>query len=348
MSVIASERPGVFSSYETSSITYGGQNGGAVGLVAACAGCETGRIYSVTRMSTARLYFGDAGDHSDMNALCEILLLNGASEIKAVAVDGSYSYGEAFALLEGDSEVVAVVSDSTSVQIQKALQESVVRASGNKRERVGIAFAAADAVNRAKSLDCERMVLTAQNGLSSGGETVSGIYLAAALAAKASSSGAASQNFNGLKISGITALEGRLTEEEVDDLIRVGITPFEALSGGVEIIRAVTTRTTSGGVSDRSYRDLSTVLAIDTVISGVREALRACLPGARNNQRSRTAIATQAAVELSRRQEAGLLDAYETPRVYPDADDAGVCVVELAFTVARGINQIYITAHIKV
>lgn len=348
MAIIASERPGVFSSFETSTITYGGQSGGAVGLVAACKGCEVGRVYSVTRMSTANLYFGEMEEASPMIALCEILLLNGASEIKAVAVDSDTSYEQAFALLEGDPAVVTVVCDSTDEQVHKTMLESITRASKNKRERIGVAFAGTGAANRAKELNSERLVLTAQNGLDENGQVLSGVFLAAALAAKASMAGASEQNFNGLGISGIPALEGLLTEEEIDDLIRAGVTPFETLSGGVEIIRAVTTRSTSNGIPDRTYRDLSTVLVIDNVITGVREALRICLPGARNNQRTRTAIVTQAAIELSKRQETGLLDGYEMPRIFPDPEDAGICIVELAFTVARGINQIHITAHIRV
>ena len=346
MAIIASERPGVFSSYQTSTITNGGTEGGAVGLVAACGGCEIGRVYSVTRMSSASLYFGE-DENSLMIALCEILLLNGASEIRAVAVENEQSYEQAFAILEGDETVTSVVCDSDSEAIHILLSESVGRASANKRERVGVVFAAENAGERAKRLNSERMVMVSQSGLSGAGEVLPGIFLAAALAAQVSAGGAG-KNYNGLRLSGLTQLGEALGEDEVDEWIRTGVTPLEAISGGVEVIRAVTTRSESGGVPDRTYRDLSTVLVIDNVIRAVRGALHPVLSGARNNQRTRTALATQAAVVLVERQGAGLIDGYDAPRVYPDPDDGGICILELAFTVARGINQIHITAHIRV
>ena len=58
------------------------------------------------------------------------------------------------------------------------------------------------------------------------------------------------------------------------------------LAGGVcSVVRGVTTRTTTGGVSDSTWRELTTILVVDDVIPGVRNALRASFPGPKTRPR---------------------------------------------------------------
>ena len=46
--------------------------------------------------------------------------------------------------------------------------------------------------------------------------------------------------------------------------------------------------------------------------------------------------------------DSNVIDSYVVPNVYQSEDDATVCIVELDFTVAKGINQIHIIANINV
>ena len=56
----------------------------------------------------------------------------------------------------------------------------------------------------------------------------------------------------GAELQGISALEKRLDESEVDALIRGGVTPVERVGGCCWVIRGVTTRTKTGQASDRA------------------------------------------------------------------------------------------------
>lgn len=114
------------------------------------------------------------------------------------------------------------------------------------------------------------------------------------------------------------------------------------------MIRGVSTRTKTDGVSDRTFHDINTVLIIDTVIAGIRASLKRMLAGARNNEKTRSALATQTAVKLEEYRLQGILDSYRSPVVAASGEDPSVCVVTVEFTAARGLNQIVIQASITV
>ena len=71
-----------------------------------------------------------------------------------------------------------------------------------------------------------------------------------------------------------TAEDYRHGWSDIDLLVRGGVTPLEMLSGNAGIVRAVTTRTTTGGAADATWRELTTILVVDEVIPGIRNALR--------------------------------------------------------------------------
>lgn len=339
--MLATERPGVYSDYEASGILWS-SSGRQVGIAAQALG-EQNRVYTVTRTSDAETIFGSG---SKMVKLCALALQNGAAQVAAVpaGTGQAVDYAAAFAALEAQ-QVCAVLCDSTEDSVQRLLMESVLRASKAGNERIGFAVCGAeDPFAWAAGFNCERMVLVAQAPF---GETDGG-SLAAAMAAQVAKSTDPSASFNGVRLEGITGLNTTLREEMLDAYVKAGITPFEAVGGSVEIVRAVTSRTATGGVSDRVFQELNTVLVMDDVISGVRAALKEQMAGAKNNTRTRAAIATQAAVLLENKYAAGMIDGYLQPKVYPLEDNPAVCVAEIEFSVSRGLNQIHISAHIKV
>ena len=134
----------------------------------------------------------------------------------------------------------------------------------------------------------------------------------------------------------------------MDEYISNGIIPFETIAGRVEVIRAVTSKTTTDGASDRTFKELNTILIIDEVIKAVRETLSLNISTAKNNSTTRSAISSQVTVKLQEFLDANIIESYAVPNVYMASDDATVCIVELDFTVAQGINQIHITANINV
>ena len=53
-------------------------------------------------------------------------------------------------------------------------------------------------------------------------------------------------------------------------------------------------------------------------------------------------------LELENKLAQEIITGYENVTVSPDAENPTVCVVEFSFTVAHGLNQIWLSAHITV
>lgn len=152
----------------------------------------------------------------------------------------------------------------------------------------------------------------------------------------------------GAELQGISALEKRLDESEVDALIRGGVTPVERVGGSCWVIRGVTTRTKTGQASDRTWRDLTTILVVDDVIPGVREALRARFPRAKNTAQTRGAVQSLVVEVLERQLAAEIITGYDAVEVTALADEPGICLVTFGFTVTHGMDQIWLSAEVTV
>lgn len=87
---------------------------------------------------------------------------------------------------------------------------------------------------------------------------------------------------------------------------------------------------------------------MDEVIPGIRDALRARFTRAKNTAQSRSAIRSQVIVELEKRVAQEIITDYEDVTVTAVEDEPTVCLVEFAFTVAHGLNQIWLSAHITI
>lgn len=348
MAIIAKQRPGVYSDYQTSGILYSKKSGKSIAIVAKSS-AETNKIYTIQKLSGAQAIFGD---ESIVYSLCKTIFENGAINIFAISVGNSdENYVSAFKMLEETDGINVVICDSTNVTIQQLLMQSIVSASLNKKERIGVIAAAesqTELADWASSFNNERILLVAQNSIGADGSSLSGCILAAAVAAIILQYTDPSQSFNGAGLKGISKLNKTLTEDEVDEYINSGIIPFEVVAGRVEVIRAVTSKTTIDNVPDKTFKEVNTILIIDEVNKSIREMLSKNISVAKNNVTTRSAISSQVTVKLQEFLDANIIDAYAVPNVYQSSDDSTVCIVEIDFTVAQGINQIHITANINV
>ena len=318
MSITNHERPGVYSQYDASTVissTGGGQN---VGLAALYDGDEEVEgLYTFSRYEDAATAFGEA----TITELVRLLFLNGAAQVKAVPVADAESYEDAFALLEAEEDIAVVVCDSDTLTVQQALRDSVNTASANRRERIAVvrgktAETVSNLVTQAQSLNSERMVLVAPLG--------------------------------GAELKGVGALQAQYSDTEIDTLVRGGVTPVESVAGVVSVVRGVTTRTKTGEAADATWRELTTIRIVDDVIPTVRNALKARFRRAKNTEQSRGAIRSQVVVELENKLAREIITGYENVTVTADTENPTVCLVDFAFTVAHGLNQIWLSAHITV
>ena len=261
----------------------------------------------------------------------------------AVPVGEDGDYGAAFALLEEQEGVKVVVCDSETLSVQQKLRDSVAAAAQVRRERIAVApCGAGETVSqitaRAKALNSERVVLIAPGAS----------LVAAAVAGAICGQGDPALPLGGAALRGVPDLETAYSESDIDALVQAGVTPVEQVGGVCSVIRGVTTRTTTGGAEDSTWRELTTILVVDDVIPGLREALRARFPRAKNTAQTRGAVRSQVILELERKVAAEIITGYGEVTARALEEDPTVCLVEFSFTVAHGLNQIWLSAQITV
>ena len=309
-------------------------------------------VYTITSYEEAVTTFGSAGGQ-DMAELIRVILLNGAAAVAAVPIAASTDYEAGFAVLEGQENVSVVVCDSTTQTDQQDLRDSVAAASAARRERIAVVGGAAsetvtNLISRAAALNSERVVLVAPGGTDEDGTSLSGITAAAAVAGAIAAQSDPALPLSGAELTGLHGLSQQYNDNDIDLLVRGGVTPLESVAGVASVVRGVTTRTTSGESPDTTWRELSTILIVDDVIPAIRESLRAKFRRAKNTEQSRGAIRSQVVVELENKLAREIITGYENVTVTADTENPTVCLVDFAFTVAHGLNQIWLSAHITV
>ena len=352
MSITVHERPGVYSSYDASSLVSGRGSGRLVGLAAVNTVAAPGETHIITSYDRAVAAFGSEGAEG-MAELIRLALKNGASGVAAVATADEAGYKAAFAQLSEVEDIAVVLCDSTDTEIQKLLLDSVKAASADRRERLALLAGAKgesvdDLIDRAKGLNSERAVLVAPGGLDQEGEDISGLTVAAAVAGALAGDSDPAVPLGGAELLGLYGLEGRYGEKDLDRLILGGVTPVEQVGGTVSVVRGVTTRTATGAAADPTWRDLATIRVVDDVIPSLRQALAAKFRRAKNTPQSRGAIRAQVVLELEQKLSREIITGYEDVAVSADPEEPTRCLVDFSFTVAHGLNQIWLTAHITV
>lgn len=336
------ERPGVYTYYEISGSLYGGSAGAAVGLAAAAELGGAGEIVSISGLEQAREAFGGGR----LVKLAEILLKNGAPLIYACAVaDGDYE--TAFKALMTQADIRFMVCDSQNTQVHAAMKEIILAGDEQGKYRAGIVESAlsdrAGLVQAAKALDCERMVLVSHH---------ESVGTPGAVAAAVCGAAAAEEDpalpLNGVELPGLGDIGANFSDADVSLLISGGVTPIETVFGSKTVIRGVTTRTTTAGAADPTWREMNTIMIIDHMLPAMRDRLRAKFARAKNTAQTRGAIRTQVLVDLEEYKRREIIDAYSDITVSQSTADPTVCQVNFAFTVAHGLNKIQLRAHITV
>ena len=352
MSITVHQRPGVYSSYDASRVVSGSGTGRLVGLAGVNTTASAGVAQTITSYDQAVTAFGSSGAE-DMAELIRLALANGASGVVAVPVASAADYQDAFDLLAETEDIALVICDSADEEVQADLRDSVAAASEARRERLAVVAGAkdesvAELVERAKGLNSERVVLVAPGGTDSSGTALSGLPLAAAVAGAIAGESDPAVPLGGAVLTGLNGVSARLGDGDLDLLILGGVTPVESVGGQVSVVRGVTTRTTTGGTADATWRDLSTIRVVDDVIPSLRSALRSKFRRAKNTEQSRGAIRAQVVLELENKLAREIITGYGDVAVSADQEDASRCLVDFSFTVAHGLNQIWLTAHITV
>lgn len=298
------ERPGVYSSYDASSVVSASAAAKTIGAAAVATKGTANKVELITSYEEGKSVFGeDASGVYGMSTLLRFLFANGAGAVKAVAVGKDESeekdYASAIAALSDEEDVGVMVCDSAAQSVHLLLKTAAEDASA--------AVAAVIAGNTDPSVP-----------------------------------------INGAELTLFGAAGKRLSDNEIDQLVRGGVTPIETVGGVSSPVRGITTKTSSGGAADTTWRELTTILIVDEVIPTIRSALRTRFARSKNTAQSRGAIRSQVVLELEKMKSREIVDSYGEVLVSALKSDPTVCLVEFSFTVAHGLNRIYLTAHITV
>ena len=350
MSITVHQRPGVYSDYDVSARVYGSGRGNVVGLAAVREQAETGKVWVITTQQQAETLFG--AEHC-LSVLSALALRNGAGAVACTAVAEEGDYEHAFELLCAREDVSVMLCGSTESAVQQKLRDCVLEASASRRECIGVVAGAGgedvDAlIERAAALNSERMVLIGTGGAEGVTDEQAGLKLAAAAAGAIAGQKDPAIPLGGAVLKGISGLAGICRDADLDRMVLGGVTPVEEMGGEVSVVRGVTTRTTRNGVTDPTWRDLCTVLVIDTVIPALRSSLKSKFRRAKNTARGRGAIRAQVVLELENFLAKEIITAYDGVTVTADEEDPTRALVDFSFTVAHGLNQIWLSAHITV
>ncbi len=354
------ERPGVYSSYDASSVVYGGTGTLVVGAVGYAA---EGEALTATQFTAATdadaLYGSDSSAETALPDIVRMALKNGASSVVAVpaAVGTSPAvsdYTAALEVLAGWEDISVVICDTGDADVHAALLTHVTECSAARKERIAVVGGAAsdgtaELLERALALNSERMVLVAPVSTDSDGMAMeTGALAAAAVAGAIADESDPAIPLGGAALSGLSGLSAAYSDDVLDLLIPGGVTPLESVGGVVSVVRGVTTRTTTSGVADTTWRELTTIRIIDNVIPDMRNSLKAKFVRTKNTAQVRSAIASQVVILLEDKVQRQIIDSYDSVTVTAGSEDPTVCLVDFNFAVAHGLNQIHIAAHITV
>ena len=337
-----SERPGVYTSYEVSGGLRGGSGGGAVGLAAAAGRGTAGTVTAVTDQAGAISAFGSG----NMLRLTALLLENGASAVYCCPVTGG-DYAAAFAALCAVPEIRYMVCDSRDAAVHAAMKTAIEAADERCKYRIGAVESAestrAALTAAAEALMSERMVLVSHHET----DGTPGAVAAAVCGLMAGERDPAVP-LNGAALRGVSAVGANFSDADLTLLVRGGVLPLETVGGELTVIRGITTRSATGGVADSTWREVNTVRIVDTVLPGIRDALRTGFARVKNTAQTRGAIRTRTVIELENYKRQEIIDDYSDVTAAADESDPSVCAVSFRFTVAHGLNVIELDAHITV
>lgn len=357
---VSTERPGVYSTYDASSVVYGTTGSLVVGAVGQAASGKRLEVTQFTNAAQADKRYGTRGEADPgLPELVRLALKNGASSVVAVpAAVGSVPpvewYQQALDLLADREDIDLVICDSSDPEVHTLVKNHVEACANARRERLAVVAGAAgetvtDLTARASALNSERVVLVAPATVKTDGTPLkNGILGAAAVAGAIAAEEDPAIPLGGAALLGLNGLETQYADGDIDLLIRGGVTPLETLAGETRVVRGITTRTKTGNLADATWRELTTIRVVDNVIPAVRNALRARFARTKNTPQTRSAIASQVVVLLEEKVDRQIIDSYGDVTVTADRDDPSLCLVEFHFAVAHGLNQIHIAAHITV
>jgi len=342
---ISSYRPGVYSSFTITPSYTGARDALPVGVIGEGLGLAGDGPVLVRRGDN--ITAGTKGAR-----IAEFLFGTGLGEFWACSpTEGADAAQYASALTAmGDAGAPALVAvESAGAEVLAAAKSFAEEQSDNQRETMIFAGVSGDvtaAGNLAKGVNSPRVVISYGAAQAEGDTEGSAFFGALSLCAAVAVLEDPSVSLTGQIMPGLVKVAGA-SYNQVETLLAAGVTPLCQAGDSVEAVRVITTSTSIGGNPNRSFSPINSILIIDYVMKALRQSLGSLLKGAKNNQTTLSAVASQLTVLLGDFLDRGIITGFEAPKVYCRSDAPEVCVAQVAFTAVYLINQIHIQAQIQ-
>ena len=337
------QRPGVYSGYSINSRYAAPRSRQAAALVLYFPAEH--QLYKFENENEAALEL-DLPTQNNALCACRILFASGVSRVYLLPIQTTVN--DTLQQISQLKDIGCIISENRPMNDLQALISSVKQSSEQRLER--LLFVGTDTANEAttaaESINHERGIVCTPACTAPGDDTSRGLYSACAVAGAVLGENDPAHNFSG-DILLVLSDVNELTESEIQQLIANGVCVLEKVSGQIECVRAVTTRTKLGDNAELSMRPLNTILIIDDVMRTLRTGLSALLKGMRAGAASQSAIASQATVLLAAKCDEGILASFSPPVVTPDNTDPSVCIVDVSFNVAHVVEQIHLSAQVR-
>lgn len=331
-------RPGVYVEHTITKVPdpYKTKNIGIIAL-----GGTSNELKKITNLTQASLIFPN-----DCNAFNMIkTVLNQIScdiYIIGQAVQDVTSYMGAVDILLKEQSLYCIVSDFDNAELTQYVAEKI---SDNAKLYLSGCSMQTDPILYAKAINNARICLCFPKIVLPDSNFDISPLLLAILVLKGEN---LNRNLSGNMIENEYIIDADIEENDKNSYIYNGINIFEPFGQYISLIRGVTTHTiNSEGNYDSTYRNICTIIAIDTVKTTIIELLTTRLSG-NNPASSLGAILSLVICALVDLKDMGTISQYEKPVVTLDPIDSSICRISVNVTINQGINQIYLQLNMNI
>lgn len=340
-------RSGVYTSFTINPVHSNNKNR-EVGVIAICDKSNLVNKHTVvTSLAQAREVFGEATSSNEVMALLTAIFLNSNIKVNVVPISSNTTQNYKNALdLMIQQNVYILCFGSINNDFLQYLQTKLDQYEKLGKEKVAIIPSDDIQDAKAKANINNKRILVSFPKI-----TVKDVDInvsSAVLSSLISSIEDVVYSLNGKTISPDFKLLQNTTDDNIKQLIDAGVCVFENQNNIITLIRAVTTKTLDKEAPDYTYKNLSTILIIDTIIPDIRKILKTKLLNANNSSKTLNSITALIVSKLDSYVDMNYISSYRKPHIYINDKDAGVCFVELSFTIVQGIYQVYLNVQVSV
>lgn len=348
--MITSRKPGVYSSYSVAKESVSSFAQKSCGIVGSDKSVIEPMLKVFESMEQVKCDFGSDNTKEKFIYGCEILFSMGIKKIYCVFAKDKITLETALKSLETIKDIGTIVLDEELSEFSGDVDKHCNDMSEKQKERFFVVGSenVTKAIDKAKSLNSKRAVVTAGKGIYKKDTQSTEFYLACLLAGICLSMKRPNESLSLVDTDVLEGLEINPTDDEISLGIENGVSVFEQLPYCVCLLKALTTKVKSGEITDRSFAPLTTVIAVDYIMESLRNMLYSMIKAKSVSGITYDSISSQVCVLLSQFVTMGLISSFEIPNIYPYSSDSSVCVVDVKFKLLPCVDTIHLTAHILV